>query len=277
MPAEFYRHTVRSSLVEEFNVCLFFTLGLFGRKNMAKLNQIIAIVNGKKTKTDKAITEVYHNIQKPTMFEGIARSYKPSTEDGETFPPEKKLLQYKVNDAISEVSNALSELWDVTATQDWANCKAVASVKVDGNTLLMNVPVTHLLFLEKQLTNLHTFVSKLPILDSTEKWVYSEEQDSYTSEESRTNKTKKVFRNHVKAEATDKFPAQVETYSEDIKIGEWATIKYSGAVPAKKKNEMLERINSLQEAVKFAREEANNFEVENQTVAQPILEFVFGK
>lgn len=244
---------------------------------MAKLNQIIAVVNGKKTKTAKAVTDVYHNLQKPTLFEGIARSYRPSTEDGETFPPEKKLVQYRVKDAIAEVRTALTELWDVTATQDWANCKAVADVKVDGKTVLLKVPVSHLLFLEKQLTDLHTFVSKLPTLDSTEKWTFSDEQDSFTSEETRTNKTKKVMRNHVKSEATDKFPAQVETYSEDVKIGEWATIKFSGAVPAKRKNEMLERVARLQEAVKFAREEANNLEVESQGVASPLLDFVFGK
>lgn len=244
---------------------------------MAKLNQIIAVVNGKKTKTAKAVTDVYHNLQKPTLFEGISRSYKPSAEDGETFPPERKLIQYTVKNAVSEVRHALTELWDVTATQDWANCKAVADVKLGGETLLAKAPVPHLLFLEKQLIDLHTFVSKLPTLDSAEKWIFSAEQDAYTSDETKTNKTKKVLRNHTKAEATDKFPAQVETYSEDIKVGEWATIKFSGAIPAKEKNEMLERIAKVQEAVKFAREEANSLDVDNQTVAQPILDFVFGK
>lgn len=244
---------------------------------MAKLNQIIAVVNGKKTKTAKQVTDVYHNLQKPTLFEGIARSYRPSDENGETFPPEKKLVQYKTKDAIAEVRSALADLWDATATQDYANCKAVADVKLDGKTILLKVPVTHLLFLEKQLTDIATFVSKLPTLDSTEKWVYSEENDSYTSEETRTNKTKKVLRNHVKAEATDKHPAQVETYNEDVKVGEWSTLKFSGAIPAKKKNEIAERVARLQEAVKFAREEANNLEVENQTVSTPIFDFVFGK
>lgn len=244
---------------------------------MAKLNQIIAVVNGKKTKTAKAVTDVYHNLQKPTLFEGIARSYRPSTEEGETFPPEKKLVQYKVKDALAEVRTALADLWDATATQDWANQKAVADVKVDGKTVLLKVPVTHLLFLEKQLTDIQTFVTKLPTLDTTEKWAFSEENDAFTSEETRTNKTKKVLRNHEKSPATDKHPAQVETYSEDVKVGEWATVKFSGAIQSKKKNEMLERVAKLQEAVKFAREEANNLEVESQGVAAPIFDFVFGK
>jgi guanylate kinase len=243
---------------------------------MAKLNQIIAVVNGKKTKTTKSVTDVYHNLQKPTLFEGISRTYRPSEEDGETLPPEKKLVQYKVQDAIREVREALTELWDVTATQDWANTKAVADVKVDGKSVLLKVPVTHLLFLEKQLTDLGTFVSKLPTLDSAEKWTFSQESDSYQSVESRTNKTKKVMRNHVKAAATDKHPAQVDVFTEDVKVGEWSTIKFSGAITAKRKNEMAERVAKLAEAVKFAREEANNLEVENQTISAPILDFVFG-
>lgn len=242
-----------------------------------KLNQIIAVVNGKKTKTAKAVTEVYHQLQKSTLFEGISRTYKPSTEEGETFPPESKIVQYKVKDAVTAVRQALTELWDVTATQDWANCKAVADVKIGNTVVLAKVPVPHLLFLEKQLNDLQSFVSKLPTLDSSEEWSFSEQQDSYTSKVTQTNKTKKVMRNHEKAPATDKHPAQVETYSEDVKIGVWDTLKFSGAIPAKKKNEMLERIASFQEAVKFAREEANNTEVDLQAVAQPILDYVFGK
>lgn len=35
------------------------------------------------------------------------------------------------------------------------------------------------------------------------------------------------------------------------------------------------RIETLQQAVKFAREEANNFEVEEQRVGERILQFIF--
>ena len=35
----------------------------------------------------------------------------------------------------------------------------------------------------------------------------------------------------MKYEATEKHPAQVETYTEDIKVGEWTMVKFSGAIP----------------------------------------------
>ena len=101
--------------------------------------------------------------------------------------------------------------------------------------VLKDVPVTTLLFLEKQLVDIHTFVEKLPTLDPGEAWNYSPDVDHYVSESYQTTKTKKVLKNHVKAEATKEHPAQVETYTEDVVVGYWTTVKFSGAVPRGKK------------------------------------------
>jgi hypothetical protein len=174
------------------------------------------------------------------------------------------------------VAATLTELFDVVATQDAANCLAKANVVVDGTPLLKNVPVTTLLFLEKQLVDLHTFVEKLPTLDPGEAWSYNEEVDHYASEPYQTTKTKKVLKNHVKAEATKEHPAQVETYTEDVVVGYWTTVKFSGAVPARERNEMLGRVRKLQEAVKSAREEANGAEVELKKLGGAVFQYVFG-
>ena len=92
----------------------------------------------------------------------------------------------------------------------------------------------------------------------------------------RTIRTKKVPRNHVKAEATEKHPAQVEVYYEDVPIGYWTTVKFSGALPARRVNELLERVEKLQQAVKFAREEANGTEVTDQRVGDAVFGYLFG-
>lgn len=90
-----------------------------------------------------------------------------------------------------------------------------------------------------------------------------------------TTKTKKVPRNHVKAEATEHHPAQVEVYYEDVTVGNWRTIKFSGALPAKRVNELLARVERVQEVVKFAREEANSIEVEDVKTGEVILGYLF--
>jgi hypothetical protein len=244
---------------------------------MPKLNQIIAISAGKKAQAHKTVTEAYQNLQKTAQLEGISRTYKPRDDEGEQLPPEKKLVQLKVKDAVRSVVAALTELFDVVATQDQANCLARADVTVDGVAVLKDVPVTTLLFLEKQLVDIHTFVEKLPALDPGETWNYNPDVDYHASDAYQTTKTRKVLKNHVKAEATKEHPAQVETYTEDVIVGYWTTVKFSGAIPAREKNEILDRVHRLQEAVKSAREEANSMAVEPEKIGIAVLQYVFGK
>ncbi len=240
-----------------------------------KLNQIIAVEKNIKGRALQELTEAHHALQKTTLLAGIARTYRPKDEEGEQFPPESTKVQIKGEDVIRKTTETLTKLFDVVAIKDWANCQAKADVMVDGQKLLSNVPATYLLFIEKQLVDLHTFIKKLPILDASESWVFDQSADCWATEPMMTTKTKKVPRNHVKAEATEHHPAQVEVYYEDITVGNWRTIKFSGSLPAKRVNELLARVEKLQEAVKFAREEANSMEVEDVKTGEAILGYLF--
>ena len=241
-----------------------------------KLNQIIAIEKSTKGRSFQELTEAHHQLQKQTLLAGISRTYRPRDEEGEQLPPESTKVQVKAQDIIRQTVESLTKIFDVTATKDWANTRAKADVTVDGTVLLSQVPATYLLFLEKQLTDLHTFVKKLPVLDASESWTFDASADCWATEPVQTLRTKKVPRNHVKAEATEKHPAQVEVYYEDVTVGFWRTVKFSGSLPAQRVNELLSRVEKLQEAVKFAREEANNLEVEEKKVGEKVLNYLFG-
>lgn len=240
-----------------------------------KLNQIIAVEKGVKSKSFADLTEAHHAVQKTGPLAGIARVYQPRDEEGEQLPPESTKVQIKAEDILRSVGTTLTRLLDVTATKDWANCEARADVVVDGRTIVADVPVTYLLFLEKQLVDLHTFVKKLPVLDAAETWVRDDSTDSWRTEPVRTTRTKRVPRNHVKAEATEHHPAQVDVYYEDVTVGTWTTVKFSGALPAKRVNEILDRIIALQTAVKFAREEANGTDVTDRRVGAAVFGYLF--
>jgi hypothetical protein len=242
---------------------------------VAKLNQIIAVEKGVKSGALRDLTDAHHGLQKPALLAGISRVYRPKDEEGEQLPPESTRVQVKADEVIRRTAEVMTRLFDVTATKDWANCTAKADITVDGRTLLRDVPVSYLLFLEKQLTDLHTFVKKLPVLDAAESWSFDESADCWKTEPVRTNRTKKVPRNHVKAEATDKHPAQVEVYYEDVTVGHWTTTKFSGALPARRINELVDRVERLQRAVKFAREEANGAEVTDQRTGDVIFGYLF--
>lgn len=243
---------------------------------MGKLNQVIAVVSGKKTNATKVITEVYHLIQKNALFDGISRTYQPKDEDGDKLPKEEKAIQTKAGELVKIVVSAMTEMYDVVATQDTANCVAKADVKVGSTIVLKQVPVTHLLFLEKQLNDVSTFVGKLPTLDPSETWVYNKAADHYATPPSETTRTKKVPKAFVKYQATKEHPAQVESFQEDVIAGYWKTIKFSGAIPAQEKNQMLERVRQLHEAVVRAREEANGIEVSPVSVGKSVFDFILG-
>lgn len=243
---------------------------------MPKLNQILAIEKETKTSAFRDLTEAHHSLMRQAQLTGIARSYRPKNEEDETLPAEATKVQVKATEVIAQVRASLTKLFDVTATKEWANTSAKASIELDGAVFLADVPVTYLLFLEKQLTDLHTFVKKLPELDAAETWAHDPAQDCWATEPIQTHRTKKIPRNHVKAEATDKHPAQVETYYEDVTVGYWQTVKYSGALPKEEINTILGRLEKLQAAVKFAREEANTLKADEQKVGDKIFSYLFG-
>lgn len=242
---------------------------------MTKLNQIIAVLTGKKTQSQKQLADLYKIIQGKTLFDGVDRAYRPLDEEGEQLPPEKKKVQVTVGDSIQNLRRIMTDVIDLTATQDLANCQARGDVYVNGGILLQAVPVTTLIYLEKRLEDLRSFIGTLPTLDPAETWSFNEAAGCFTSDVAKTNRTKKVPRAHVLYEATDKHPAQVETYTEDVIVGRWNTIKLSGAMEQSEKDAMLQRLQQLIEGVKKAREEANAIEVTDHEVAASVFDFVF--
>lgn len=243
---------------------------------MPKLNQVIAAEKDVKSDTLKQTTAIYHEIQKTDPLRGISRTYQPFRDDpSEQLPSETTRVQTRVSESIQQFEQAMTNLFDLVATKDWANTEARADIVVDGKTLLSAVPATYLLFLEKQLLEIRTFLDALPVLDPSEPWHFDPNTDTYATEPAKTMKTKKEPRNWVKAEATEKHPAQVEMFYEDVNVGTWTTVKYSGSIPQKEKTELLERLAELRQAVKYAREEANGLDIKQQHVAKPLFDYVF--
>jgi len=55
-----------------------------------------------------------------------------------------------------------------------------------------------------------------------------------------------------------------------------ANNKFSGSLPAQRINELLDWVEKLQQAVKYAREEANNIEAEEPKVSERMFNYLFG-
>jgi len=240
------------------------------------LSQIVAVEKDVKEKAAQALSHVQGQFGNGTLLSGIARTYTPKDDDGERLPPESTRVRVKVTEELVQVQERLSDLLNVAATKDYTNCLAKADVLVDGKALLHAVPATYLLFLEKQLAELAAFVKRIPMLDAAETWVYDAAQDCYATPPSETVRTKKDKKSKLVFEGNQHHPPQFMVWDEDIPQGRWQTVKYSGAMPTSELNEIGARIEKVQRAVKFAREEANRTEAKQQEVGEDLLKFIFG-
>ena len=233
---------------------------------MHKLNQVLAIERTTKSRIHGEITQMHHTLQKPHLLNGFSKTYQPKDEEGDLLPPERLKVQVNATGMLKRAGRLLTELLDVTATKDFANTEARADLVIDGEVLVKDAPATFLLFLEKQLTDLRTFVSKIPALDPSEDWTFDESNGLFKTAPTQTTRTRKVQRPIVLYPATPEHPAQTQLISEDVVVGTWITVKQSGALPAPRKQELLERIERLSSAVKFARETANGAQATRRVV-----------
>jgi hypothetical protein len=244
---------------------------------MTRLNQIVAVEKGVKTEAHRSFAQAFRLVQHEGPLTGIARSYEPrDREQGDALPPESVRVQHTVEDVNDEVARVMTRLFDVVATKDFANTKAKASVTLpDGTTLVEDAPVPYLLWLEKIVSELRGYVAALPTLDPSEAWDYNPTTRSYATEPTKSFRTRKELHNHVKAPATDKFPAQVDTFTIDKVIGDWTTTKFSGATTEERRRTLLDRLDEVGRAVKFAREEANSMEITDIKVGEDFFEYLF--
>lgn len=242
---------------------------------MAKANQIIAIEKSVKARAHAEASELYKVIQKPELFNGFAKTYQSKNEEGDKLPEENKRVQYEVRDVLRRYERSSTDLLNTTARKDWTNTKATADVTLDEKVIIANAPVSYLLFLEKQLVDMHTFLLKLPTLDEGETWVRDADSGLNKTAVVQTHRTKKVQRPLVLFPATPEHPAQTQLVTEDIVDGYWSTMKLSGAIAKTQVQTMVERVEKLMKAVKEAREAANmTDEVESPDVGAALFNYV---
>lgn len=246
---------------------------------MAKLNQIVAVVKDRKEEAKRILTEAYHLLQKPDLFSGMTRTYRPRLEDELPLQQEYKQLQATTDIVIRKTREAFTAAADTVLTQDAANATASADVvaELNGAKLeLKNVPVTHLLFLEKQLVDLRTLIEKAPTLDPSERWEKDSASGLYKTPPQESVRTRKVQKPIVLYPATEQHPAQTQVVTEDVAAGVWETVKFSGAISVDHRRLLLRRVTVLQEAVKVAREAANSIDVIDRKEGDQIFDFIFG-
>lgn len=245
---------------------------------MAKLNQIIAIEKGTKARVYAEESALHKILQKPALFVGLSKTFNAIDADGEQLPPERQKVQYKVEEILNRIRRGSTELMDLTARKDWTNCTAKGDVIVDGETIIAGAPVSFLLFMEKQLNDFRTMIVELPVTDVAEDWTLDTNAGLYKTSDLKQHRTKKVQKPLVLYPATPEHPAQTQLTTEDVISGYWTTVKQSGGMTQPHKDDLLERVVKLSQAVKEAREAANvQEEVSTPKIGDPVYDYLLGE
>lgn len=249
---------------------------------MVALHQLVAVVSGLKERSKNATTAVYQSFEKAGNCVGETRTYQPLDGDDPDCPePTVKLPQVNIAQQVKSAFNSLEAAWDTVVSLDMGNQAARETVRVEdknGNELALatDVPITTLIWLEKQLTDLVTFISKIPTLDPAKNWAYDSNREMYVTDALQSNRTKKRKRFSVMVQPTEHHPAQTMQWEEDEVVGHYSTQYLSTAIPVNKKTAMLQRAVNLRDAVKQARERANQQEVRATKAMKNLLDHVLG-
>ena len=247
----------------------------------AKLHQILAVERTTSAETKRILGLAIQGLGvtgEQSPLSGISRTYTPRDDDGDKLPGKFQHVQIKVEaDIMPMIAEAVTRMLDVKYTRDEGNTHARADVTVDGTVILKNVPTTYLLTLENELGELGKLLTQLPVLDPSVEWDWDTNRSAYASKPATKERSIPVPQVQVLYGATKEHPAQVRPYETAKPVGDWTEVKFSGAMPAQAKEQILRRLSKLQEAVKMAREEANRIDVQNMHAGKNVFDYLFAR
>jgi hypothetical protein len=166
---------------------------------------------------------------------------------------------------------------DAVLQKESTNQSAKADLIVDGKTIAKDIPATFLLGLETKIKMWKQMLEAVPTLQPGLAWAHDEVLGRHvyaTKNPEELAKTKKTLRYQIMVPATDKHPAQVEKWNEDVPVGKYIIRKWCGMLSPAEKSDLLARLDKLSHGVKQARQRANCQEVVPINIGQSLIDFL---
>jgi len=239
-----------------------------------QLHQLLAVENDRKKQADNIIAETCETFSKKhEHFDGIIKIYNSFDEADQKIPPETKEIVTTVKQKLDYSQQAIVKGIDAQISKEETNSSGTvkAELKID-NVTFGDLSATSLLALESFLVKIRAVYKVIPTLDPTKKWILKD--GVYETENEIKYRTEKKIEKIVKYEATKEHPAQVDLLNIDKQVGEYLTTYKSGKISTVQKSKLLEKIDSLIDAVKSARSKANESEVKNVKIGDKIFKYI---
>lgn len=241
---------------------------------MGKLHELLAVETNLRQEANAAVKAVVDLFKAGTGLLGQIRVFRPLEENLEELPAEGQPLSATVDGVLEELQNYFSRYVDATVEKEVANTGTNATVVVNGIEFLNDLPATALLNLESRLEELERAFNAIPTLDPSEQWEYDADKGYHVSAVRTQFRTKKSPKAFVQYAATKEHPAQVTVFNEDINTYRIESTLFSGSLTPAEKRERLDRLTTLQRAVKKARIRANDTESTPVKIADAIFDYI---
>ncbi len=246
-----------------------------GLSEKGKLHQLLAVEPELKAAVGREVSRVLSLFKEGRVrLTGHFKDYEPIEEFGDEFPSEIVPLATTVDAELSLVRGLYTAWIDAAMQKEVTNQRARAEIKLGNPNETWNLPATAFLNLESKLAEIRLLYASIPTLDPTKVWAWDEQGEVYKATPEIRYRTKKLMRSHVSYEATTEHPAQVENYTEDVRIGTTTSVTTSGAIPLAEKRLYLQRIDELIKVVKTARQKANTQEVSLVALGGSIFDYI---
>jgi hypothetical protein len=252
---------------------------------MAQLHQILAVEDDLKNTAKKAGDQAIALFtNRADAFQAWHERFEPLNDEIPKEADKRKELVTTVPTVMDEVFTHLTRFWDAVLQKDATNQEAKAAIVIDGQEITAPLPATFLLGLESKLMRVKQIIEAVPTLDPGVAW----DPDPNTGENvykrrfpGTRPKTKKVPKSEVIVQPVVKdgvgLPAQIEKWSEDVLVGTWTKNEWTGMITPAEKTKLLQRVDTLYQATKKARQKANETEIVNVHTGQKLVDYLLGK
>lgn len=253
------------------------------KKRVPRLHEVLAVEADLEGTAKKVIGEARTTFSKKhDHFLGHHKSLRMFDENRkheEAGAEEHKELVTTVPDKLKHVQKHCTRWFDALLQKERTNQEARADLIVEGKTIVEDVPAVWLLGMESRLKMLREMYDDIPTRTPGVSWVADSERGKgvFKSEHLDTkDKAEKTINHKVVVPATDHHPAQVERWSDNVKVGVFESEKWTSMISPAEKSEYLDRIDKLIRACKKARQRANQAEVVNLRVAKKLFDYIDG-
>ena len=247
------------------------------------LSQVVGTLTSIRQKDNDAGAKLKKEVQNEDLTSGLIKTHTPLEDmDPDTArrmlvnvqPDVYKAVALTIPDALRQAMEYAIPAIDAVATNDATNQHANASVLLpDGTELLKDVPVSHLLWLEKYLAEWRKFISVLPVLNPTKRWTLGDSGIYRSDPEERGSTAKRVVP-LVLHPGTDKHAPNVQPIEDTLPTGHYTSIALSGAIYPSRKRELLDRFDMVINAVRDAASRANQAPAVEKREGEELLKFL---